>query len=72
MEPFYVFERSFNAPCYLEQITDALDGGQPLDDKLFQYLSPLGWEHINLTGDYVWRRNSKIAARSRFKPIPNP
>ena len=21
-----------------------------------QYLSPLGWEHINLTGDYVWNR----------------
>jgi hypothetical protein len=20
-----------------------------------QYLSPLGWEHINLTGDYLWR-----------------
>ncbi|RMU17921.1 hypothetical protein [Pseudomonas savastanoi] len=22
---------------------------------LYQYLSPLGWEHVNLTGDYVWR-----------------
>ena len=18
------------------------------------YLSPLGWEHVNLTGDYIW------------------
>lgn len=56
---------------YLEQITDALNDRQPLDDKLFQYLSPLGWEHINLTGDYVWRRNSNIAAESRFKPRQN-
>jgi hypothetical protein len=27
---------------------------------MLQYLSPLGWEHINLTGDYVWRQNRKI------------
>ena len=30
------------------------------DDNLLQYLSPLGWEHINLTGDYVWQQNRKI------------
>ena len=23
-------------------------------DEYLSYLSPLGWEHINLTGDYVW------------------
>ena len=23
----------------------------------YKYLSPLGCEHINLTGDYVWRQN---------------
>jgi len=23
-------------------------------DRLLAHLSPLGWEHINLTGDYVW------------------
>ena len=27
--------------------------GQSVDDGLLQYLSPLGWEHINLTGDYL-------------------
>ncbi|EQD58773.1 TnpA transposase, partial [mine drainage metagenome] len=26
-----------------------------MDEELLQYLSPLGWEHINLTGDYLWR-----------------
>ena len=25
-------------------------------------LSPHGWEHINLTGDYVWRSSAKIGA----------
>ena|SRR5579863_6787421 len=25
-----------------------------IDDKRLQRLSPLGWDHINLSGDYVW------------------
>ncbi|WP_329798565.1 Tn3 family transposase, partial [Klebsiella quasipneumoniae] len=42
--------------AYLERATNALNGhGKPVDETLFQYLSPLGWEHINLTGDYLWR-----------------
>ncbi|MEC5156101.1 TnpA family transposase, partial [Cryobacterium sp. CAN_C3] len=28
--------------------------GHPTDDPLLDHLSPLGWEHINLTGDYTW------------------
>ncbi|NJK94612.1 MAG: transposase, partial [Bacteroidales bacterium] len=33
--------------------------GHKVDDNLLQYLSPLGWEHINLTGDYVWQQNKQ-------------
>jgi hypothetical protein len=25
-----------------------------IDEALIPQLSPLGWDHINLTGDYVW------------------
>jgi hypothetical protein len=32
------------------------------------YLSPLGWEHINLTGDYLWRSSAKIGA-GKFRPL---
>ncbi|HDZ1044230.1 TPA: Tn3 family transposase, partial [Klebsiella pneumoniae] len=28
---------------------------RPLNEQLLSHLSPLGWEHINLTGDYIWR-----------------
>ncbi|MGO2643135.1 Tn3 family transposase [Brevibacterium aurantiacum] len=28
--------------------------GHPANPDLIQHLSPLGWEHINLTGDYTW------------------
>jgi Tn3 transposase DDE domain len=47
---------------YLERAANALRGhGQAVDDTLLQYLSPLGWEHINLTGDYLWRSSAKIS-----------
>ena len=37
---------------YLERATNALRGhAKPVDDALLQYLSPLGWAHISLTGD---------------------
>jgi TnpA family transposase len=54
---------------YLERAANALRGhGKPVDDSLLQYLSPLGWEHINLTGDYLWRSNAKIGA-GKFRPL---
>jgi hypothetical protein len=29
-------------------------------DDLLAHLSPLGWEHVNLTGDYIWGAESSI------------
>ncbi len=50
---------------YPERAAHALRGnGHAVDDSLLQYLSPLGWEHINLTGDYLWRSSAKIGAGS--------
>ena len=40
---------------------------QPADPALLKYLSPLGWEHINLTGDYQWK--GKRPAPGRFRPL---
>ena len=54
---------------YLERATAALRGhGKALDDTLLQYLSPLGWEHINLTGDYLWRSSTKVSP-GKFRPL---
>ncbi len=54
---------------YLERAMQALkDHGQVVDETLLQYLSPLGWEHINLTGDYVWRSSAKLGA-GRFRAL---
>ena len=32
------------------------------------HLSPLGWEHINLTGDYHWEADLTIGP-DRFRPL---
>ena len=54
---------------YLERATNALRRrGQLKDNAMLQYLSPLGWEHINLTGDYLWCINAKLGA-GRFRPL---
>jgi len=55
--------------AYLERAANALrNHGQCVDDVLLQYLSPLGWEHTNLTGDYLWRSSAKIGA-GKFRPL---
>ena len=54
---------------YLEGAANGLRGhGQAVDDGLLQYLSSLGWERINLTGDYLWRSSAKIGA-VKFRPL---
>jgi TnpA family transposase len=53
---------------YLERAANAMRGnGQAVDPDLLRHLSPLGWEHINLTGDYLWR-NSKLG-KGKFRPL---
>jgi hypothetical protein len=40
---------------YLERAIRLLQQkGRSISDELLVHLSPLGWEHINLTGDYIW------------------
>jgi len=60
---------------YLEKAIQALqEHGKKVDDNLLRNLSPLGWEHINLTGDYIWKQ-SKKAERSKYRslrPVRNP
>jgi hypothetical protein len=42
--------------------------GQSVDDTLMMHLSPLGWEHINLTRGYAWRQ-SKQVERGKFRVL---
>jgi TnpA family transposase len=57
---------------YLERaIKELREAGQAVNDSLLTHLSPLGWEHINLTGDYVWHANKRVA-KGGFRPLRKP
>ena len=59
---------------YLEKAVQALkEHGVAVDDSLLAHLSPLGWEHINLTGDYVWKASKLQPGKFRpLRPFHNP
>lgn len=46
---------------YLSRAVTALrQGGEVIPDALLAHLAPLGWQHINLTGDYLWGRRQQL------------
>jgi TnpA family transposase len=54
---------------YLDRIVKALrKQGKEINEDLLAYLSPLGWEHINLTGDYIWQQD-KQGKQGQFRPL---
>lgn len=54
---------------YLERAIDALKKkGAPVSEELIANFSPLAWEHINLTGDYVWKLNRRVS-QGQFRPL---
>ena len=55
---------------YLERAVTHLRGeGELIDETLLAYLSPLGWEHVNLTGDYVWSGATPGESAGAFRPL---
>lgn len=49
-------------------ITTLTNDGNSPDPDLLRFLSPLGWEHINLTGDYTWPRANHIKP-GKYRPL---
>ena len=57
---------------YIERAVHALrDSGKTVDETLLPHLSPLGWEHINLTGDYIWPQSHQVQ-QGQFRPLRTP
>jgi hypothetical protein len=57
---------------YLQRAIHALaSSGGPVDEPLLQHLSPLGWDHINLTGDYTWKQNRAVE-QGDFRALHTP
>lgn len=54
---------------YLERAVAALrEHGITIDDVSLAHLSPIGWEHINLTGDYTWQATGRLR-KGAFRPL---
>src|SRR5271165_3615404 len=57
----------------LERAFTSLGKSQAVDTALLQRVSPLAWEHVGLTGDYLWTPISKWPrAASARSGLPEP
>ena len=56
---------------YIEKAVEHLrNNGHSIDSECLKYLSPLGWEHIHLTGDYTWTQKVKFK-KGELRPLRN-
>lgn len=54
---------------YLGRALDALRRhGEAVPDALLAHLAPLGWQHVNLTGDYLWDQGAGLGPDG-FRPL---
>jgi TnpA family transposase len=55
---------------YLNRAITALREAEEVPDHPLAHLSPLGWEHVNLTGDYVWSRaDQRTVNADGYRPL---
>jgi TnpA family transposase len=45
--------------------------GVTIPDDLLAHVAPLGWEHIALTGDYVWTDSNAISGFRPLRDVPS-
>lgn len=46
---------------YISRAIETLrNNGIHIPEEYIQHISPLSWEHIVLTGDYIWNLNQKV------------
>ncbi len=64
----------FNCRYLGRAIEEIRRRGSPVDPAMLSRLSPLGWDRINLTGDYVWSDRLDLDANGLMplliKPLP--
>jgi TnpA family transposase len=54
---------------YLGRALDALRRrGEAVPDALLAHIAPLGWQHVNLTGDYLWSASGGLGPDG-FRPL---
>lgn len=57
---------------YLDRALDTLrQQGDVVPDALLGHIAPVGWQHINLTGDYLWDADA-IVSPDGFRALRGP
>jgi TnpA family transposase len=57
---------------YLGRAADHLrHSGVQIDESLLAHVSPLGWSHIGLTGDYLWE-DASLRSEGGYRPLHDP
>ena len=54
---------------YLERAVAIMRQTEDVPDHLLAHLSPLGWEHVNLTGDYIWSTERVSENADGMRPL---
>jgi hypothetical protein len=56
---------------YIERaVTHLRNVGRDIPDHLLRHISPLSWEHINLTGIYTWDSEQRLPEGFRSLRLP--
>lgn len=54
---------------YLERAVYAMqERGKSFDAALLKHVAPIHWNHISLTGDYLWKQ-SRLVEKGKFRPL---
>lgn len=57
---------------YMDRAAQHLQSsGGTFDDTLLAHLSPMGWAHISLTGDYLWQSANRLSP-GEFRTLNDP
>ncbi|WP_028793181.1 MULTISPECIES: Tn3 family transposase [Thalassobaculum] len=57
---------------YLERAAEHLRArGDAINESLLAHISPMGWSHIGLTGDYLWEQ-SDLLAPGCYRALTDP
>jgi hypothetical protein len=52
-------------------VTARMDEGRDCSPELLSHISPLGWAHILLTGEYRWPKRYPTQLNVLFCPLPD-
>lgn len=58
----------WNSTYFADAVAHLRSQGEDLPDELLAHVSPVGWNHIGFSGDFLWERAATSAIEGR-KPL---